>query len=69
MMEYRTAVSTGEGMDFVISDGSLDRHGTRINPRGWNLASFKRNPIALFGHRSDFPIGTSGELCALRAIV
>lgn len=47
----------GEGYDFVISDGSLDRHGTRINPKGWELSAFKRNPIALFGHSSGFPIG------------
>lgn len=57
MTTYRTAVSAGDGMNFVISDGSLDRHGTRINPNGWDLSNFKRNPIALFGHSSGFPIG------------
>ena len=54
---YRTAAAAGDGMDFVISDGSLDRHGTRINPKGWMLANFLRNPIALFGHSGGFPIG------------
>lgn len=54
---HRTAASAGEGMDFVISDGSLDRHGTRINPKGWDLSNFLRNPIALFGHSGGFPIG------------
>ncbi|UPK03113.1 phage major capsid protein [Bradyrhizobium sp. 170] len=24
---------------------------------GWQLSNFKKNPIALFGHKSDFPIG------------
>jgi HK97 family phage prohead protease len=24
---------------------------------GWDLDAFKKNPIALFGHKSDFPIG------------
>jgi len=57
-MERRTSLSRGDGLDFVISDGSLDRHGTRINPNGWELAAFKRNPIALFGHSNGFPIGT-----------
>lgn len=57
-MEYRTTVSAGDGLTFVISDGSLDRHGTRINPNGWKLSSFNKNPIALFGHDSSFPIGT-----------
>lgn len=56
-MHHRVAVSDGDGVEFVLSDGSLDRHGTRINPGGWSLTSFKRNPIALFGHSSGFPIG------------
>lgn len=56
-MEYRTTTRASEGMDFIISDGSLDRHGTRINPKGWNLANFASNPIALFGHSGSFPIG------------
>lgn len=54
---HRVSVSDGDGLEFVLSDGSLDRHGTRINPNGWSLASFKRNPIALFGHSAGFPIG------------
>lgn len=56
-MHYRATAVAGEGVDFVLSDGSLDRHGTRINPAGWSLGSFKRNPIALFGHSGGFPIG------------
>lgn len=56
-MERRERISDGEGLDFVISDGSLDRHGTRINPAGWELSSFNRNPIALFGHSGSFPVG------------
>ena len=61
---HRTSVSAGEGLDFVISDGSLDRHGTRINPKGWDLTNFKKNPIALFGHDSRFPIGTWSDIRA-----
>lgn len=56
-MLYRASMSDGTGYDFVLSDGSLDRHGTRINPDGWELAAFKRNPIALFGHSGGFPVG------------
>lgn len=56
-MHYRATAAAGDGMEFVISDGSLDRHGTRINPKGWSLDNFKRNPIALFGHSGGFPIG------------
>lgn len=54
---HRVAVTDGDGLDFVLSDGSLDRHGTRINPKGWVLSNFNRNPIALFGHSGGFPIG------------
>lgn len=54
---HRVAVTDGDGLDFVLSDGSLDRHGTRINPKGWDLSNFKSNPIALFGHSGGFPIG------------
>lgn len=54
---HRVAVTDGDGLEFVLSDGSLDRHGTRINPKGWQLSNFLRNPIALFGHSGGFPIG------------
>lgn len=57
-LQYRTAETAGRGLDFVLSDGSRDRHGTRINPNGWDLQAFRANPIALFGHSSGFPIGT-----------
>jgi len=57
-MQRRESVSAGTGLDFVLSDGSRDRHGTRINPDGWDLTAFKRNPIALFRHSDGLPIGT-----------
>ena len=56
-MQRRERASEGAGLDFVISDGSLDRHGTRINPDGWDLAAFKRNPIALWDHGGDPVLG------------
>ena len=31
--------------------------GDVIESGGWELTAFKANPIALFGHRSDFPVG------------
>jgi hypothetical protein len=43
------------GTDFVLSDESEDRMGDVIRSDGWILNQFKRNPIALFQHRSDFP--------------
>src|SRR4051812_36375437 len=35
---------------FVFSDESVDRYGDVIQARGWDLANFNLNPVALFGH-------------------
>lgn len=54
-------VETAEVSDdltFVLSDATVDRYGDVIEAEGWDLRWFKRNPIALFGHSGDFPIGT-----------
>jgi HK97 family phage prohead protease len=45
------------GMEFVLSDATPDRYGDVILAEGWDLDDFKKNPIALFNHNSDFPIG------------
>src|SRR5579859_3156048 len=43
---------------FVFSDGSVDRAGDTINPNGWELEDFLKNPVALWAHASqDPPIG------------
>ena len=54
------AAAAGEDeFEFVMSDATVDRYGDVIDPDGWRLANFKRNPVALFGHDADaFPIGT-----------
>jgi len=42
----------------VGSDDSLDRHGDKINPKGWVLDNFKKNPVIMLNHNySQFPIG------------
>jgi HK97 family phage prohead protease len=45
-------------MTFVLSDETPDRHGDIVKADGWQLADFNKNPIALFGHSSDFMVGT-----------
>lgn len=52
----------GEGMEFVLSDATVDRYGDIVEPDGWDLKNFKKNPIALFGHDSRFPIGKWADL-------
>jgi HK97 family phage prohead protease len=54
---HKTHASKVQGMNFVMSDETPDRMDDIIMSDGWELDNFKRNPIALFGHRSDFPIG------------
>jgi HK97 family phage prohead protease len=50
------------GLTFVLSDETKDRMGDVIMADGWELADFRKNPIALFGHRSDFVIGKWSNL-------
>jgi HK97 family phage prohead protease/HK97 family phage major capsid protein len=55
---HKTVAVAGDGLEFVLSDATPDRYGDIVEPAGWVLAWFKKNPIALFGHNSSFPIGT-----------
>ncbi|MBR0879118.1 HK97 family phage prohead protease [Bradyrhizobium barranii subsp. barranii] len=58
----KTHASKTNGMEFVLSDETPDRMDDVIMSDGWQLDNFRKNPIALFGHRSDFPIGTWKDL-------
>lgn len=53
----KTHSGTVQNMEFVLSDETLDRMGDVISSDGWVTESFNKNPIALFNHNSDFPIG------------
>src|SRR5215475_6852259 len=57
-MIYKTHTTAGHGTEFVLSDATVDRMGDVIEPRGWRLDSFFGNPVALFNHHKDWPIGT-----------
>ena len=56
-LRYKTVAEKGDGLEFVLSDETPDRMDDVIMSDGWDLANFNRNPIALFGHQSSFPIG------------
>lgn len=58
MIHKAVTAEVSDDLTFVLSDATVDRYGDVIDPEGWDLRWFKRNPIALFGHSSDFPIGT-----------
>jgi HK97 family phage major capsid protein/HK97 family phage prohead protease len=59
---HKTHAAAVAGMEFVMSDETADRMDDVILSDGWDLQNFKKNPIALFGHRSDFPIGKWSNL-------
>jgi HK97 family phage major capsid protein/HK97 family phage prohead protease len=59
-MQYSTRTApppSGDTMEFVLSDNSVDRVGDVIE-QNWDLAAFKKNPIALFNHDRDQVIGS-----------
>lgn len=45
--------SVDDPYEFVLSDETADRHGDIIRADGWDLKHFKKNPIALYGHKHD----------------
>ncbi|MBA4219944.1 MAG: phage major capsid protein [Methylobacterium sp.] len=57
MTIVRKTVAAGDGLEFVLSDATVDRYGDVIEASGWVLTWFKQNPIALFSHSASFPIG------------
>ena len=59
-----------QGMEFVLSDETVDRLGDIIMSDGWDLTNFKKNPIALWAHRSDQPpIGRWKDLRAEKGLL
>lgn len=59
---HKTHAAEVNGMEFVLSDESVDRMGDVIVASGWNLKNFARNPIALGFHNPSFPIGKWNNL-------
>lgn len=45
--------------EFVASDESVDRYGDVVRVSGWDLKNYRKNPIILFGHQHDNPVGTA----------
>jgi len=55
-------------MRFVFSDATIDHSGDSIDPKGWDLSVFKRNPVALFSHMSwEPPIGRASNVAVQNA--
>lgn len=59
-MSIVTKASAGriaDTRDFVVSDGSVDRHGDIIVQDGIDKTNFSKNPVALFMHNHTDPVG------------
>ena len=56
-LKHKTHAAPVVGMEFVLSDETVDRMGEIVASDGWDLTSFSNNPIALFSHDPRFPIG------------
>lgn len=54
---HKAHSSTVNGLEFILSDETPDRLGDVIASNGWEVSEFKKNPIALFNHSPNFPIG------------
>ena len=50
------AQGQGEPMAFVISTDEVDRHGDVIAADGWNLDSYRENPVFLWAHDYARPV-------------
>jgi HK97 family phage prohead protease len=47
----------------VASSGEVDRYGDTIDPNGWMLENFKKNPVILFAHdQHSLPVGKATEV-------
>jgi len=50
------------GLEFILSDETIDRMGDMISSDGWDVKNFSKNPVCLFNHRADFVIGKWANL-------
>jgi HK97 family phage prohead protease len=56
--QQRAAPPAGDNpLEFVMSDDTTDRMGDAIDQAGWQLAHFRKAPVALFNHDRNQVIG------------
>jgi hypothetical protein len=55
---HKVTTAEPKGNEFILSDATIDRYGDSVDPNGWVLDNFLRNPAALFAHQSSFAVGT-----------
>jgi HK97 family phage prohead protease len=62
--EQGTVSSEQENIvSWTFSTFDLDRYDERVDPQGWELGQYKRNPVVQWAHRYDIPaIGVSSSI-------
>ena len=45
-------------LSFTMSSDAVDSYGDVVEAAGWRLERFATNPIALFNHNHDLPVGS-----------
>ena len=51
------------GVNWTFSTFDLDRFDERVDPQGWDLSCYKKNPVVQWAHRYDIPaIGRADNL-------
>lgn len=67
--QYATTVEpmSERKMGFVISTAAVDRDGDTVDPKGWDLGSYTKNPVVLWAHDySQPPIGKATNIQATK---
>lgn len=61
--EVKAEDGDGRQVQFTISTGSTDRMNDRIDPKGWKLDRYRKNPVVLWAHdASALPIARADKL-------
>ena len=56
-VEIRNVDSEEGSFEVVASSGKVDRLGDTINPKGWYLKNYKKNPVILWSHSTGGMFG------------
>lgn len=50
-----TEEKAADGIPWILSDYTVDRDKHKIDPAGWDLKAFKKNPVVLWSHNHYLP--------------
>ena len=61
--EIRQANEDDRTLEFTLSTGAVDRDRDTLDPSGWDLRSYGKNPVVLFAHSyGSLPIARTKEI-------